>query len=64
MTWNMLEPAKIVASALEGLSDQKLPHEILLLDDDTSFLIVDIAGVDYGLTMIKAPNQRERETTN
>ena len=60
MTWPMLEPALTVAKALEPLSDQKLPHEVLRLEDGISTIIMDIGGKDYALTMMEVPKQRDR----
>ncbi len=48
---------------LEIISDQKLPHEILRIEDGISLIIFDIDGKDYGLTMIEVPQQRERPAT-
>lgn len=62
MTWPMLEPALKVAKALEPLSDQKLEHEVLRLEDGISTIIMDIDGTDYALTMLKVPGQRPRPT--
>lgn len=59
----MLEPALKISETLKPLSDQKLAHELMRLDDGTSFLVFDLAGVDYGLTIMKIPKQRERPGT-
>ena len=62
MSWPMLEPALKVAKALEPLSDQKLEHEVLKLEDGISTIIIDIDGTDYALTMMRVPAQRQRPT--
>lgn len=62
MKWTMLDPALLISERLKALSDQKLPHEILRINDETSTIILDIGGHDYALTMIEVPNQRERPT--
>lgn len=59
-SWPMLEPALRVARLLEPLSDQKLPHEILRIEDGISSIVMDIDGIDYILTMLEVPRQRER----
>lgn len=57
MDWEMEKPAIAVCDALGPAA---VPHEILMLKEDTAALIVAIDGVDYILTMQRAPKQRLR----
>lgn len=62
MAWGMLEPAQKLCDRLWPTAEQKLPHEILKLSDDTAGIVVDVDGVDYILTMSRVPKQRSRPT--
>lgn len=61
--WTMEAPALKVADRL-GHDAQRLPSEVLKLDDHTAAIIVDIDGVDYVLTMARVPQQRARPVSN
>lgn len=62
--WTMEEPALKVAKQLWQDGSQRLPAEVLRLDDATAAIIVDVDGVDYVLTMTKVPAQRPRPSNN
>lgn len=49
--WPMEEPARRLAERLSST-------EILKLDDTTAALVLEQDGVDYVLTMTRAPRQR------
>lgn len=55
-----------ISDALAAASDQKVPHELLLLDAATNLwaLVFDINGVDYIATLSKVPKQRKRPGVN
>lgn len=56
--WDMEEAALALC---ERLGDSAtFPHEILKLDDNSAGIILDLGGVDYVLTMTRAPKQRQR----
>lgn len=56
--WDMEGPA---VALCERLGDPAtFPHEILKLENETAAIIVDLGGVDYILTMQRAPKQRPR----
>ena len=57
--WKMEVPAVKVAERL-WLDSQLFPSEVLRLDETTAGIIVDVDGVDYILTMQRAPKQRPR----
>lgn len=61
--WKMEGPAQSLCDRLWPTSSQRLPQEILKLDDSTAGIIVDVDGVDYMLTMTQLPKQRTSETT-
>lgn len=63
MGWNMEAPAMHVAERLSNAAD-RLPTEVLKLDDATAAIVVDVDGVDYILTMARVPQQRARPTNN
>jgi hypothetical protein len=52
--WPMEEPARKLAERLSST-------EILKLDDTTAALVLEQDGVDYLLTMTRAPRQRIRQ---
>lgn len=52
--WPMEEPARRLAERLSST-------EILKLDDTTAALVLEQDGVDYVLTMTRAPKQRTRQ---
>lgn len=58
----ILKPAMKVCALVNPQSEQKLPPEILVLDQEMVAIVVDIDGVDYILTMAKVPGQRPRPT--
>lgn len=60
----LIEPAMKVCGMLRTASDMKLDQEILVLDHQTVGIVVDIDGVDYILTMMQVPKQRQRPTAN
>lgn len=62
--WTMEAPAKKVAEQLWKEGAQRLPAEVLKLDDATAAIIVDVDGVDYVLTMTRVPAQRPRPSNN
>ncbi|WP_413219857.1 hypothetical protein [Tritonibacter mobilis] len=64
MTWKMLKPAEKLCDRLWPTSEQKLPHEIIKLHDDSAAVVIDIDGVDYILTMQEVPRQRPRPASN
>lgn len=63
MTNALIPPALKVCEALQAQSDHKLQHEILVLDSNTVAVVVDIDGVDYIMTMMRVPKQRQRPTS-
>lgn len=64
MTWKMLKPAEKLCARLWPASEQKLPHEIIKLNDESAAVVIDIDGVDYILTMQEVPRQRPRPASN
>lgn len=64
MAWKMEAPAKKVAEMLWQSGEQELPAEILKIDENTASIVADVDGVDYILTMMRVPKQRERATRN
>lgn len=58
MDWEMEKPAVALCERL-GVS-ATFPHEVLKLENETAAIIVDLDGVDYILTMQRAPKQRPR----
>lgn len=62
--WKMQTVAEKVAERMDELSDQKLPMEILKIEDGTAAVVFDIAGVDYIATITAVPKPRERPTSN
>lgn len=62
MTHALIPPALKVCAALQAQSDQKLEHELLVLDSNTVAVVIDIDGVDYIMTMMRVPKQRQRPT--
>lgn len=60
--WAMREPALKLCERLWPSAEQKLPHEVLRLDDATAGVVIDLDGVDYILTMQRVPKQRTRPT--
>lgn len=62
--WKLEKLATRVAERLDELSDQKLPMEILRLQEDTAAIVFDVDGVDYIATVSKVPAQRHRPVTN
>jgi hypothetical protein len=62
--WTMEAPAKKVAEQLWKEGSQRLPAEVMKLNDATAAIIVDVDGIDYVLTMTKVPKQRPRPTSN
>ncbi|NTG61816.1 hypothetical protein G6L45_16170 [Agrobacterium rhizogenes] len=64
MTHKLIPPAVKLCELLEQASDQKLDHEILVLDSNTVGIVVDIDGVDYILSMMRLPRQRVRPSKN
>lgn len=52
--WPMEEPARRLAERLSST-------EILKMDDTTAALVLEQDGVDYVLTMTRAPRQRTRQ---
>lgn len=58
--WTMEKPALAVAEMLWASGTQEHPAEVMKLDDATAAIVVDIAGVDYILTMTRVPIQRAR----
>jgi hypothetical protein len=64
MVWAMEAPAQKLCDRLWPTGEQKLPHEILKLEEKTAGIVVDVDGVDYILTMTPLPIQRPRPTGN
>jgi hypothetical protein len=64
LTWKMQKPAEKLCDRLWPTSDQKLPHEVLKLTDESAAIVVDIDGTDYILTLQEVPNQRPRPASN
>jgi mannose-1-phosphate guanylyltransferase len=62
MMWQMAGPALKLCERLWPESDQRNPHEILKLDENTAAIVLDIDGVDYIVTMSPVPIQRPRPT--
>jgi hypothetical protein len=62
--WKLEKPALAVADALWAQSDNRLPNEVLRLDDNSAAIVVDIGGVDYIMTMQPLPKQRPRPISN
>ena len=62
--WQLETPAKKVAEQLWSEGSQRLPAEVLRLNDETAAIIVDVDGVDYVLTMARVPKQRPRPVSN
>lgn len=60
----MEKPAVQLCERLWASGDQKLPQEILRLDNDTAGIVIDIDGVDYILSMQELPRQRQRPKEN
>lgn len=58
----LIAPANKVCEALQAQSDLKLEQEILVLDSNTVAIVSDIDGVDYIMTMMRVPRQRQRPT--
>lgn len=58
--WNIREAAIKASLKLDELGTSRLPGEILRLDSDTAAIVCEIDGVDYILTMMVVPVQRER----
>lgn len=58
---NDFEMEKPALALCERLGESAtFPHEILKLESATAAIIVDLGGVDYILTMQRAPKQRPR----
>jgi hypothetical protein len=62
--WTMQGPATKVAERLWGDGSQRLPAEVMRIDDQTAAIVVDVDGIDYVLTMSRVPAQRPRPTSN
>lgn len=58
--WEMEDVAVKLCERLWSESTQRLPNEILKIDDGTAGIVVDIGGADYILTMQRVPKQRVR----
>lgn len=54
--WEMEKPAIAIC---DRLGPSAFPHEILKLEEATAALIVNIDGVDYVMTLQRAPKQRQ-----
>lgn len=61
--WTMEAPAVKVANMLTTEAHQLAP-EVLRLEEGTAAIVVEIDGVDYVLTMMRLPVQRERRAAN
>ncbi|MBO4168885.1 hypothetical protein [Cereibacter azotoformans] len=64
MAWELEAPARRVAEILWSEGQQRLPAEIMRMDDGSAALIVDLDGVDYCLLMVRVPRQRPRPASN
>lgn len=64
MAFPMLQDAQKVVDALRVKSHQKLPPEILKLDNETVSIVIDIDGKDYIFTMMAIPKPRQVPTSN
>lgn len=64
MKCEVIQPAMRICELLDAASDQKLHHEIIVLDAKTVGIVVDVDGVDYILSMMRVPRQRPRPTEN
>lgn len=62
--WKLETIAVRVTERLDELSDQKLPMEILKIEEGTAAIVFDIEGVDYIATLSLVPGQRSRPTSN
>lgn len=62
--WKLEKVAVSVTERLDELSDQKLPMEIMRIEEDVASIVFDIGGVDYIATLMVVPKQRPRPTSN
>lgn len=58
--WELEAPALRVVDCLWAVGQQRLPSEIIKLDDGSAAIVVDVDGVDYILVMQRMPRQRPR----
>lgn len=58
----LISPALKICERIDGISDQRLAHEVLVLDGQTLGIVVDVDGVDFILSMMRLPIQRPRPT--
>ena len=63
MAHELMEPALKVANTLAPLSSGKVPQEIIVLDAETVSVVSEVDGVDYILTMMRVPRQRQKPAT-
>ncbi len=62
--WEMKAPALRLAALIEAGADQELQPEILKLKPEIAALVVELDGVDYVLTLTRAPKPRPRALRN
>lgn len=62
--WKLEKAALQVSERLAELSDQKLPMEILRVEEGLASVVFDIGGVDYIASLMVVPKQRPRPTSN
>lgn len=58
--WTVRDAAIKASQKLDELGTNRLPGEVLRLDEDVASIVCEIDGVDYILTMMRIPNQRPR----
>lgn len=59
----LVPPAMKIAHACAPLSSGKLLQEILVLDAKTVAICVEVDGVDYIMSMVRVPRQRQKPAT-
>lgn len=64
MAWDLEKPAREIAGRLWTAGSQRLPAEIMRLEDDLAAIVVDIDGIDYIMTLARVPFQRPRPASN
>ena len=59
-THPLIPPAMKIARLCAPLSSGRIPQEILVLDDKTVAICVEVDGVDYIMSMARVPRQRQK----
>lgn len=62
-THPLIPPAMKITRLCAPLSSSRLPQEILVLDDDTVAICLEVDGVDYIMSMMRVPRQRAKPAT-